>query len=59
MTPTLGAVIARFNGDANKAIDYCERMASAHPQLAVEYRAYRGFLTERMANDQCALSASR
>jgi hypothetical protein len=48
MTPSLAAVLARFNGNVSEALEYCERIAYAHPQLTVEYRVYREALIERM-----------
>lgn len=59
MNPSTLAVLARFNGNVNEALEYCERMAYAHPRLTVEYRVYREALIERMVEKQlCAMSAS-
>lgn len=38
MTPSLKAVLARFNGDREKARQYCTTIAEQHPRLAAEYK---------------------
>jgi hypothetical protein len=37
MTPTLKAVLARFDGNRALAIDYASSVARAYPRLANEY----------------------
>ena len=44
MTPSLKAVLARFNGDAAKARAYCVDIAARYPRLAVEYSMYFNLL---------------
>jgi hypothetical protein len=46
MRPTLQKILARFDGDRNKAVAYCEDMAYFYPRLRVEYRMYRDALLE-------------
>ena len=37
MAPTIQAVLARFNGDRGRAMDYVISVARAYPHLATEY----------------------
>lgn len=45
MTPTLKAILARFGGDRDAAIDYCYLMIDTYPQLRVEYSTVVDLLT--------------
>lgn len=38
MKLTFKAIMARFNGNAWKARDYCLAMAATYPRLEVEYK---------------------
>ena len=39
MEPTFKAILARFDGDAEKAFHYCRVMAETYGELAPEYAA--------------------
>jgi hypothetical protein len=41
VSPSLKAILARFRGDINQAVDYCQQVAHTSPRLAAEYRGYR------------------
>lgn len=43
---TLKAVLARFNGDRYKAMEYCENIATTHPYLRREYTQLFNLLRE-------------
>lgn len=45
MTETVKAVLARWNGDREAAIDYCYRIMDAYPRLRVEYSGIVDALT--------------
>jgi hypothetical protein len=38
MTPTIQAILARFNYNRTAAVTYCEDMARVYPHLREEYR---------------------
>lgn len=40
MTPSLLAILARFNGNRRQAWAYCMALALAYPHLTEEYSAY-------------------
>ena len=40
MTPSIKAILARFQGNKKKAIEYCAEVAKQYPHLDVEYRTY-------------------
>ena len=40
MTPSLLAILARFDGDTLEASTYCRNIAREYPALADEYWAY-------------------
>jgi hypothetical protein len=44
MEPSLKAILARFNGDRQQAIAYCEYVAIEHPRLIEEYQGYAALL---------------
>jgi hypothetical protein len=46
MTPSLLAILARFDGDPKQARDYCAIMALTYPALAEEYQGYAYALEE-------------
>ena len=46
MTLTLKAILARFNGDRGKAIEYCTRVAET-PRLKDEYLALADALRQK------------
>lgn len=39
MTPTLLAILSRFRGDRQQALDYCIETAMRYPHLRQEYAA--------------------
>jgi len=43
-SPTLCAILARFNFNHNDAVEYCETTAYNYPHLTKEYRAHRDAL---------------
>ena len=40
MTPSIKAILARFQGNKKKAIEYCAEVAKQYPHLDVEYRTH-------------------
>lgn len=46
MTPTLCAILARFNGDRTDAVAYCNCMAMEYPNRCEEYLHYALALLE-------------
>jgi hypothetical protein len=40
MTPSIKAILARFNGNVDAAIRYCAEIAASSPRLALEYSQY-------------------
>lgn len=47
MTPSIKAIIARFNGSITQAISYCKQTAKEYPQLRDEYRSYARMMQEQ------------
>jgi len=45
MNLTIKAVLARFGGDREKAIDYCYKLMDAYPRLRPEYSGIVDALT--------------
>ena len=44
MTPTIKAILARFNGNRTKAAQYCSDIAWTYPHLCREYMALRDMI---------------
>lgn len=40
MTPSTYKILARFDGDRQQAVEYCQRLASEYPALFTEYNQY-------------------
>jgi hypothetical protein len=40
MTPSTHKILSRFDGDRNRAVEYCERLAREYPNLYTEYKDY-------------------
>ena len=53
MTPTVKAVIARFNGRKYDAMRYCLRMAADYPHLRDEYKAIGAKIADESMNERC------
>ena len=49
MKLTVKAILARFNGDVQMAVDYCAVIAStaSNPHLREEYRTLAGMISDR------------
>ena len=41
MTPTICAILARFDGDKAAAMVYCALMAHDYPRLSQQYNEYK------------------
>jgi hypothetical protein len=52
MMPTMQKILARFDGDVWKAIDYCRTLARTYPQLRDEYTEYTDKLMSQARGDQ-------
>lgn len=46
MLPTKKAILARFSGDAQAALEYCEKIAETYEELHREY-SYLAWLLSR------------
>jgi hypothetical protein len=56
-SPTLCAILARFNFNRTDAVEYCEATAYDYPHLTREYRAHRDALLKDEEEVQAELDA--
>jgi hypothetical protein len=52
MIPTVHAILYRFDGDYNAALEYCEATAYQYAHLRTEYRHAREMLLEAQKTKQ-------
>jgi len=47
VTPTIAAILGRFNGDTQLALEYCCDIIWFYPDLAIEYAGHARMLLDR------------